>query len=68
VPRSRSKLLIAALLLVVAPAAAQQRAPTAYDRAIAAGYKALTLCSGIFNARRTQAQIEALEILAALRP
>ena len=52
------------LLLAAAPAAAQQqpRAPTTYDRAIAAGYKALTLCSGIFNAHRTQAQVEALEL------
>jgi len=56
--------LAVALLIGAAPAAAQQppREPTTYDRAIAAGYKALTLCSGIFNARRTQAQIEALEL------
>nr|HMN53960.1 VOC family protein [Sphingopyxis sp.] len=33
-----------------------------YDRAIAAGYKALTLCSAMFNAGRTQAQAEALEL------
>ena len=54
-----------ALLLAAAPAAAQPqqtREPTTYDRAIAAGYKALTLCSGIFNAGRTQAQVEALEL------
>lgn len=38
-------------LLLAAPAAAQQqpREPTAWDRAIAAGYKALTLCSAMFN-------------------
>jgi CubicO group peptidase (beta-lactamase class C family) len=57
--------LALALLIGAAPAAAQQpppREPTTYDRAIAAGYKALTLCSGIFNAGRTQAQIEALEL------
>lgn len=55
--------LALALLLAAAPAAAQQqREPTTYDRAIAAGYKALTLCSGIFKARRTKAQIEALEL------
>src|SRR3954451_9338455 len=59
--RSRLSLLFA-LLLAAAPAASQQRAPTAYDRAIAAGYKALTLCSAIFNAGRTQAQAEALEL------
>lgn len=59
-----------ALLLLAAPAAAQPpspREPTTYDRAIAAGYKALTLCSGIFNAGRTQAQVEALE-LAGIYP
>jgi CubicO group peptidase (beta-lactamase class C family) len=60
--RRRPSLLLALLLAVAAPAAAQQRAPTAYDRAIAAGYKALTLCSAIFNAGRTQAQAEALEL------
>ena len=52
-------------LVLAAPSAAQQpaRAPTAYDRAIAAGYKALTLCSAMFNgAGRTQAQVEALEL------
>jgi CubicO group peptidase (beta-lactamase class C family) len=56
--------LILALLALAGPAAAQQqpREPTTYDRAIAAGYKALTLCSGIFNGHRTQAQIEALEL------
>jgi CubicO group peptidase (beta-lactamase class C family) len=56
--------LALALLIGAVPAAAQQqqREPTVYDRAIAAGYKALTLCSGIFNAHRTQAQIEALEL------
>jgi CubicO group peptidase (beta-lactamase class C family) len=57
------KLGLALLLAAAGPAAAQQqREPTTYDRAIAAGYKALTLCSGIFNAKRTQAQIEALEL------
>ncbi len=55
--------LALALLIGAAPAAAQPpREPTTYDRAIAAGYKALTLCSGIFNAGRTRAQIEALEL------
>ena len=58
------KLGLALLLAAAAPAAAQQqpREPTTYDRAIAAGYKALTLCSGIFNAGRTQAEVEALEL------
>jgi CubicO group peptidase (beta-lactamase class C family) len=59
--RRRLSLLFVALL-AAAPAAPQQRAPTPYDRAIAAGYKALTLCSAIFNAGRTQAQAEALEL------
>ncbi|HET9640968.1 MAG TPA: serine hydrolase [Allosphingosinicella sp.] len=56
--------LALALLIGATPAAAQPppREPTPYDRAIAAGYKALTLCSGMFNAHRTQAQIEALEL------
>lgn len=56
--------LALALLIGAVPVAAQQlpRESTTYDRAIAAGYKALTLCSGIFNAGRTQAQIEALEL------
>ncbi|GAO39151.1 putative hydrolase [Sphingomonas changbaiensis NBRC 104936] len=36
--------------------------PTPYQRALAAGYKAAFLCSGMFNAGRTQAQIEALEL------
>jgi CubicO group peptidase (beta-lactamase class C family) len=59
---------IAALLLAAtaSPAAAQQ-APTFHDRAIAAGYKAAMLCSGIFDAEamgatRTQESIEANEL------
>ncbi|MEO7178809.1 MAG: serine hydrolase [Allosphingosinicella sp.] len=53
-----------AALIAIAPAGAQpsKRDLLTYDRAIAAGYKALTLCSGIFHAHRTQAQIEALEL------
>lgn len=61
--RRAASLLLA--LLFAAPASAQQpaREPTAYDRAIAAGYKALTLCSAMLNgAGRTQAQVEALEL------
>jgi CubicO group peptidase (beta-lactamase class C family) len=58
-------------LLLATPAAAQQVAPVAepspYTRAIAAGYKAAMLCSGIFNAGRTEAQIEADE-LAGIYP
>jgi CubicO group peptidase (beta-lactamase class C family) len=60
----RRALSLFLLILLAAPAASQQapRAPTPYDRAIAAGYKALTLCSGIFHGGRTQAQMEALEL------
>ncbi len=49
-------------LLLAAPSAAQTPQPEPYQRAIAAGYKALTLCSAVFNARRTQAQVEADEL------
>src|SRR5688572_4864129 len=61
--RARISLCLA-LLLDAAPAAAQQapRQPTAYERAIGAGYKALTLCSAIFLAGRTQADVESLEL------
>lgn len=66
----RSALSLALLLAV--PAAAQQVAPaptsaTPYARAIAAGYKAAMLCSGIFNAGRTERQVEADE-LAGIYP
>ncbi|WP_374942255.1 serine hydrolase domain-containing protein [Sphingomonas sp.] len=57
--------LLSLALLLAAPAAAQQvsaPAPSPYPRAIAAGYKAAMLCSGIFNAGRTEAQIEADEL------
>ncbi len=59
---------LAVALLISVPAAAQQaKVPTPYDRAIAAGYKAAMLCSGIFNAdamgaKRTRASIEANEL------
>lgn len=57
-------------LLLSAPAAAQQLQPAAsssYDRAIAAGYKAAMYCSGIFNAGRTEAQIDADELRGIYR-
>ena len=49
----RTPSLFLALLLAApaAPPSSRPASPTTYDRAIAAGYKALTLCSGIFNAR-----------------
>ncbi len=43
-------------------ASAQPKTPATYERAIAAGYKALTLCSGLFNAGRDEAQLAALEL------
>lgn len=49
-----------ALLSLCAPATAAE--PTIYQRALAAGYKAAFLCSGIWNAGRTREQIEALEL------
>ena len=52
-----SRVMIAGLLFA-APAAAQQNRPE-YLRALAAGYKAAFLCSDIFNAGQTEAQVEA---------
>ncbi len=50
-------------LLIAAPAAAQQSADDArYDRALAAGYKAQFLCSGLWDGGRTRAEIEADEL------
>jgi len=49
-------------LLLPLPVAAQSPAPTAYDRAVAAGYKAATLCSAIFIGGRAQADVEAVEL------
>ena len=55
--------LLAALALAV-PSAAQQapRELTPHQRAIAAGYKALTLCEGQFGGGRTSEQIAATEL------
>lgn len=53
------------LLMLAVPATAQQiapSAPTAYQRSIAAGYKATIYCDGIFTAGRTPAQIDADEL------
>jgi CubicO group peptidase (beta-lactamase class C family) len=55
---------VLALLLSV-PATAQivaQPSAGAYPRAVAAGYKAALYCSGLFNAGRTPAQIDADEL------
>ena len=65
-PRSkRAVIWVAALTTWAVPGVAQQVAPTApttYQRAIAAGYKAAMYCSGIFNAGRTEVQIDATEL------
>jgi len=57
VPSFANRVLLAAVLLA-APAAAQVDSPR-YVRALAAGYKAAFLCSDIFNAGMTEAQVEA---------
>lgn len=58
-------LAAAALLLPTAGTAQHLPAPeqTPYTRALAAGYKAAFLCSGLFVAGRTQAQVEAEELV-----
>lgn len=59
------KITISALLALSSePLSAQAVFPaqSAYTRAVAAGYKAAFLCSGIFNGGRTEAQIQALEL------
>jgi hypothetical protein len=45
-------------LCIAAPASGQQNRPE-YLRALAAGYKASFLCSDLFNAGQTEAQVEA---------
>lgn len=52
------KMVLALGLVLAAPAAAQVES-TRYVRALAAGYKAAFLCSDIFNAGMTEAQVEA---------
>jgi CubicO group peptidase (beta-lactamase class C family) len=51
--------IILALALVAAPAHSQTATFDQHTRAIAAGYKAAFLCSGVFNARQTESQIAA---------
>ena len=58
--------LLAPAFLLLTAAAPPVHSP-AYDRAIAAGYKALTYCSAIFTAGRTPSQIDAEE-LAGIYP
>jgi CubicO group peptidase (beta-lactamase class C family) len=62
--------LAGAVLFLSAPASSQivaQPSAGAYQRAVAAGYKAALYCSGIFNAGRSPAQIDADE-LAGIYP
>jgi len=63
------KLVVRLLLCLCVPAAAlaDQKPPSAYDRAIAAGYKALTICSGVFSAGRTPEQLSALELEGSIQ-
>ncbi len=59
----RNGLKFAALaLLIAAPAAAQHPEAALYDRALAAGYKAQFLCSGLWNGGKSVARIEADEL------
>lgn len=57
-PNAAARILIAAALLAAAPAAAQQNRPE-YLRALAAGYKAAFLCSDLFNAGQSEAEVAA---------
>jgi CubicO group peptidase (beta-lactamase class C family) len=54
--KARAAFLLILTMIVTAPAAAQEQAR--YARALAAGYKASFLCSDIFNAGMTEAQVE----------
>ncbi|MBX3562406.1 MAG: serine hydrolase [Sphingomonas sp.] len=59
----RNSLKFAALALLIAvPAAAQHPETALYDRALAAGYKAQFLCSGLWNGGKSKTQIEADEL------
>ena len=56
-------LILAAAIVAASPAAAED----AHDRALAAGYKAAFLCSGLFNAGQTPEQV-ARAIFGAYAP
>ena len=56
--RTSSFCLLLAGMAMAAPAAAQNQDQARYQRALAAGYKASFLCSDIFNAGMTEAQVE----------
>lgn len=61
-PARIAVLLLLALLAHPVSAQTAAPAPSAYDRSIAAGYKALTLCGAIFNGGRSASEAEALEL------
>ena len=56
--KMKFKAALAVAIALAVPAAAQTDSP-AYVRALAAGYKASFLCSDIFNAGMSEAQVEA---------
>jgi CubicO group peptidase (beta-lactamase class C family) len=58
-PPPPAALLAALALLTVAPASARAAEASSHTRALAAGYKAAFLCSGIFTAHQTEAQVAA---------
>ena len=60
VPKRRASAVFLLLvgLALAAPAAAQNQDQARYQRALAAGFKASFLCSDIFNAGMTEAQVE----------
>ncbi len=60
---AKTSLAAMALVALASPAMAQQaKAPSLHDQSIAAGYKAAVMCSGIFDAGRTEQQIAADEL------
>ncbi len=56
----RPALVLSALAVLATPAFAEDT--PAHTRALAAGYKALFLCSGLFDAGRSKADVEAHEL------
>ena len=66
--RNATSLALLALLWAATPATAQSpdavRGGNAqpYSRAVAAGYKAAFLCAGLFNAGRSEASVETLDL------
>lgn len=54
--------LLTLALTGLSPTHAQPDAPLLHDRALAAGYKAQFICSGLWNGKKSRAQIEADEL------